>query len=144
MEVIDSSRFDDSEQAGRLSMATQMQPMTREGSTESGRDRAPFIVPLLNPIVRRLMGVGVPLGPNALLSVRGRKTGQLRTTPIAVVDIGGRRGGGAPHPSGHCGGSTAGIRGRGPPTRGPWGRRGAGRPASRPGGRALSWSVRAA
>src|SRR2546425_1730134 len=89
MEVIDSSRFDDSEQAGRLSMATQMQPMTQEVSTESGRDRAPFIVPLLNPIVRRLMGVGVPLGPNALLSVRGRKTGQLRTTPIAVVDIGG-------------------------------------------------------
>src|SRR6267143_1140950 len=72
-------------------MATQMQPMSQEGSTESGRDHAPFIVPLLNPIVRRLMGVGVPLGPNALLSVRGRKTGQLRTTPIAVVEIGGRR-----------------------------------------------------
>jgi deazaflavin-dependent oxidoreductase (nitroreductase family) len=72
-------------------MATQMQPMSQGEPAASGRDHAPFIVPLLNPIVRRLMGVGVPLGPNALLSVRGRKTGQLRTTPIAVVEIGGRR-----------------------------------------------------
>ena len=72
-------------------MATQTQPMSQGGCAASGRDHAPIIVPLLNPIVRRLMRVGVPLGPNALLSVRGRKTGQLRTTPIAVVEIGGRR-----------------------------------------------------
>ncbi len=72
-------------------MATHMEPMSQGEPAASGRDHAPFIVPLLNPIVRRLMGVGVPLGPNALLSVRGRKTGQLRTTPIAVVEIGGRR-----------------------------------------------------
>ena len=72
-------------------MATQMEPVSQGGSAESGHDHAPFIVPLFNPIVRRLMAVGVPLGPNALLSVRGRKTGQLRTTPIAVVEIGGRR-----------------------------------------------------
>ncbi len=71
-------------------MATQMPPMSQGGSA-SGRDHAPFFVPLLNPIVRRLMRAGVPLGPNALLSVRGRKTGQLHTTPIAVVEIDGRR-----------------------------------------------------
>lgn len=37
------------------------------------------------------MGAGIPFGPNALLSVRGRKTGQLRTTPVAMVEVGGRR-----------------------------------------------------
>jgi deazaflavin-dependent oxidoreductase (nitroreductase family) len=52
--------------------------------------RIPGIVPLFNPIARRLMRLGVPLGPNALLSVRGRKSGQVRTTPVALVEIDGR------------------------------------------------------
>src|SRR3989442_5098721 len=101
---------------GRLSMATQTQPMSQGGSAASGRDHAPIIVPLLNPIVRRLMGVGVPLGPNALLSVRGRKTGQLRTTPIAVVDIGGRRGGAPTACAGNRGGKRRASCQRGPAT----------------------------
>jgi deazaflavin-dependent oxidoreductase (nitroreductase family) len=53
--------------------------------------RVPFFVPLFNPVARRLLGAGIPLGPNALLTVRGRKSGLLRTTPVAVVDIDGRR-----------------------------------------------------
>jgi deazaflavin-dependent oxidoreductase (nitroreductase family) len=53
--------------------------------------RVPFFVPLFNPIARRLLRVGVPLGPNALLTVRGRTSGVDRTTPVAVVAIGGRR-----------------------------------------------------
>jgi deazaflavin-dependent oxidoreductase (nitroreductase family) len=53
--------------------------------------RLPGFVPLFNPIARRLMRLGVPLGPNALLSVRGRKSGQVRTTPVALVEIDGRR-----------------------------------------------------
>src|SRR2546423_11430149 len=53
--------------------------------------RVPFFVPLFNPIARRLLGVGIPLGPNALLTVRGRKSGQPRTTPVALVEVGGRR-----------------------------------------------------
>ena len=48
-------------------------------------------MPLFNPIARRLLGVGLPMGPNALLTVRGRTTGQLRTTPVALVDVDGRR-----------------------------------------------------
>src|SRR5207245_4378944 len=91
MEMIDSGQSDDSEQARRLSMATQTQPMSQGGSAASGRDHAPIIVPLLNPIARRLLRVGVPLGPNALLTVRGRKTGQLRTTPVALVEVDDRR-----------------------------------------------------
>jgi deazaflavin-dependent oxidoreductase (nitroreductase family) len=53
--------------------------------------RVPSFVPIFNPIARRLLRVGPLLGPNALLSVRGRKTGQTRTTPVALVEVGGRR-----------------------------------------------------
>jgi deazaflavin-dependent oxidoreductase (nitroreductase family) len=37
-----------------------------------------------NPIVSLLLRLGVPLGPQALLTVRGRNTGLPRTTPIAL------------------------------------------------------------
>jgi deazaflavin-dependent oxidoreductase (nitroreductase family) len=53
--------------------------------------RLPGLVPLFNPIARRLMRLGVPMGPNALLSARGRKSGQTRTTPVALLQVGGRR-----------------------------------------------------
>src|SRR5712692_3427259 len=56
-----------------------------------GTSRVPFFVPLFNPIARRLLRGGMPLGPNALLTVRGRTSGLDRTTPVAVVAIGGRR-----------------------------------------------------
>ena len=56
-----------------------------------GKARVPFFVPLFNPIARRMLRGGVPLGPNALLTVRGRSSGLDRTTPVAVVAIGGRR-----------------------------------------------------
>src|ERR1700694_4907373 len=52
--------------------------------------RLPGLVPIFNPIARRRMRLGVPLGPNALLSVRGRKSGVLRTTPVARVKVDGR------------------------------------------------------
>src|SRR2546422_2961605 len=55
------------------------------------KPRVPFFVPLFNPIARRMLRGGVPLGPNALLTVRGRSSGVDRTTPVAVVAIGGRR-----------------------------------------------------
>ncbi|MDQ6772063.1 MAG: nitroreductase family deazaflavin-dependent oxidoreductase [Candidatus Dormibacteraeota bacterium] len=53
--------------------------------------RVPNFVPLFNPVALRLMRLGVPLGPNALLSVRGRKSGVVRTTPVALVAVGDRR-----------------------------------------------------
>ncbi len=56
-----------------------------------GTTRVPFYVPLFNPIAHRLLRGGMPLGPNALLTVRGRTSGLDRTTPVAVVAIGGRR-----------------------------------------------------
>jgi deazaflavin-dependent oxidoreductase (nitroreductase family) len=53
--------------------------------------KAPGFIGLFNPIARRLLRVGPLLGPNALITIRGRKSGQPRTTPVALVEIGGKR-----------------------------------------------------
>jgi deazaflavin-dependent oxidoreductase (nitroreductase family) len=53
--------------------------------------RVPSLVDLFNPIARRMLGAGLPMGPNALITIRGRKSGEPRTTPIAVIEIEGRR-----------------------------------------------------
>src|SRR5260370_4273799 len=60
-------------------------------SPDNATPRVPFFVPFFNPIARRLLGVGVPMGPNVLLTVRGRTSGLPRSTPVAVLAIGGRR-----------------------------------------------------
>ncbi|HSS62032.1 MAG TPA: nitroreductase family deazaflavin-dependent oxidoreductase [Candidatus Limnocylindrales bacterium] len=53
--------------------------------------KPPSFVSLFNPIARRLLKAGPLLGPNALITVRGRKSGVPRTTPIALVQLEGRR-----------------------------------------------------
>ena len=53
--------------------------------------RAPRFVGVFSPLAQRLLGAGVPLGPNALITIRGRKSGIERTTPVALVEIGGKR-----------------------------------------------------
>ena len=53
--------------------------------------RVPAWVPLFNPIARLLLAAGVPMGLNALITMRGRKTGLPRTTPITIVQAQGRR-----------------------------------------------------
>ncbi len=53
--------------------------------------RAPRLVPFFNPVASRVLRLGRFMGPNALLTVRGRKSGEPRTTPVAVVEIKGRR-----------------------------------------------------
>lgn len=52
--------------------------------------RAPSFVSKINPLVQRMMGIGVPMGPNGLITIRGRVSGEPRTTPVAFVVIGGR------------------------------------------------------
>jgi deazaflavin-dependent oxidoreductase (nitroreductase family) len=45
-----------------------------------------------NPLVRRLMAAGVPTGSrNILLTVRGRRSGTPRTTPLGLLELDGRR-----------------------------------------------------
>jgi deazaflavin-dependent oxidoreductase (nitroreductase family) len=50
----------------------------------------PSIVHRLNPMVRRLLALGMPMGPNVLMTVRGRKTGKDYTFPIATLEASGR------------------------------------------------------
>lgn len=70
-------------------MAMTARPMgQRDDGPRSAR--APFFVSLLNPLARPFVGAGLA-GPNVLLTVRGRKTGVPRTTPVALVEIDGRR-----------------------------------------------------
>src|ERR671911_800674 len=34
---------------------------------------------------------GMPIGPNRLVTIRGRKSGLPRVTPLAIIEVGGRR-----------------------------------------------------
>jgi deazaflavin-dependent oxidoreductase (nitroreductase family) len=52
---------------------------------------APAFVRASNPLSRRLLRLGTPMGPNVLLTVRGRTSGLPRSAAVAVVEIDGRR-----------------------------------------------------
>jgi len=56
-----------------------------------GTSRAPSFIPILNPLISRLIGAGLPFGPNVLLTVRGRTSGLLRTFPVAIIELDGHR-----------------------------------------------------
>jgi deazaflavin-dependent oxidoreductase (nitroreductase family) len=62
--------------------------MASVGESKTG---VPGFVAFFNPLAQRMLGVGIPMGPNALITIRGRKSGLDRTTPVAVVEIDGRR-----------------------------------------------------
>jgi hypothetical protein len=57
----------------------------------SNASRAPRWVTFFGPVTTFLLAARVPLGYNALLTVPGRTTGQPRTTPLAIIDVDGRR-----------------------------------------------------
>jgi len=54
--------------------------------------RVPAWVPFFNVIARPLLAAGVPMGPDVLLTVRGRRSGLPRSTPMSICENGGRRG----------------------------------------------------
>lgn len=58
--------------------------------TDSARG-APSWVTVFNPIARRLLRAGVPMGPNALITVQGRTSGEPRSTPLAIIELADRR-----------------------------------------------------
>jgi deazaflavin-dependent oxidoreductase (nitroreductase family) len=62
--------------------------MTTHAGNHAG---APWWVTIFTPIAKLLLGAGVPMGFNGLITVRGRKSGAPRTTPVAVIDVDGRR-----------------------------------------------------
>src|SRR3954449_7453233 len=62
--------------------------MTQQGATVG---RVPAWVSIFNRPARFLLRRGMPMGPNALLTIRGRKSGLPRTTPVAIIEVSGRR-----------------------------------------------------
>jgi len=58
--------------------------MTTDLSTSTA-PTIPSIVHRLDPLVQAALRAGVPMGPNVLMTVRGRKSGVPRTVPVAVV-----------------------------------------------------------
>jgi len=55
------------------------------------RRPVPRVVPLFNRVAKPLVAAGVPMGPNGMLTVRGRTSGELRSTPLAIIEVDGRR-----------------------------------------------------
>src|SRR3979409_85969 len=60
------------------------------------KPHVPGLVGFFNPLAQRMLGIGVPMGPNALITVKGRKSGEPRTTPVALIEIEGKRWGQSP------------------------------------------------
>jgi deazaflavin-dependent oxidoreductase (nitroreductase family) len=85
----------------------------------AGAARAPRRVTLFTPIARLLLAARVPLGFNGLITIRGRTSGLPRTTPVAIIEVSGRRWVWAPWGEVHwvrnlraAGGATITVRGR--------------------------------
>ena len=53
--------------------------------------QAPAFVRASNPLTRRLLRLGLPMGPNVLLTVRGRTSGLPRSAPVAIAEFDGHR-----------------------------------------------------
>ena len=50
-----------------------------------------WVFTLFNPIAKFMLKVGVPLGFNGLITIPGRKSGLPRSTPVAIIQVAGRR-----------------------------------------------------
>lgn len=53
--------------------------------------RVPLSASLFSPILNFLLAGGVPILLNRLVTIRGRKSGLPRTTPLAIIEVSGRR-----------------------------------------------------
>ena len=51
----------------------------------------PFYIPIINHAVRTFLRIGVPMGPVALLTVKGRNTGKARRNPVGFFKLNGRQ-----------------------------------------------------
>lgn len=67
------------------------QPITQPTTHTRPPSKAPRFLLLSNGLARRLLRAGMPMGPNTLLTVRGRRSGEPRTAPVAIAPIDGRR-----------------------------------------------------
>jgi deazaflavin-dependent oxidoreductase (nitroreductase family) len=53
--------------------------------------RVPRFVSLLSPVLQAMLAAGLPVGPNVLITIPGRKTGEPRTAGVAIIEARGRR-----------------------------------------------------
>jgi deazaflavin-dependent oxidoreductase (nitroreductase family) len=53
--------------------------------------QAPAVVRLSNRVANALLRIGIPMGPNTLVTIRGRTSGLPRSMPLAVMEMDGRR-----------------------------------------------------
>ena len=53
--------------------------------------RAPGLIRMPGPVVNKLLEWGFPMGPNVLVTIRGRRSGEPRTQPLAIFSDGDRR-----------------------------------------------------
>jgi deazaflavin-dependent oxidoreductase (nitroreductase family) len=53
--------------------------------------RVPRHISLFSPLLQALLKAGLPVGPNALITIRGRKSGEPRTAGVAIIEVNGRR-----------------------------------------------------
>lgn len=60
-------------------------------TTTSTGARLPWHITLFGPLLNWLLAVGVPMGPNRLITIRGRRSGLPRTTGVAVIEANGRK-----------------------------------------------------
>ena len=49
--------------------------------------RAPRLVQAMNPLMNWLLSTRLPGGPNAVLHVRGRRSGRMRSVPVSVLEL---------------------------------------------------------
>jgi len=59
--------------------------------TKTTTGHVPGFVRLTNRITRGVLRIGLPMGPMILLTVRGRKSGLPRTTPVGLFELDGHR-----------------------------------------------------
>jgi deazaflavin-dependent oxidoreductase (nitroreductase family) len=53
--------------------------------------KVPRHVSLFSSVIQAMLGAGLPVGPNALITIPGRKTGEPRTAGVAIIEVSGRR-----------------------------------------------------
>jgi deazaflavin-dependent oxidoreductase (nitroreductase family) len=70
-------------------MNLKAQQTARSGVSPAAR--APWHVRFFGRFLQFLLAAGIPLGYNRLVTIRGRKSGIPRITPIAVLEVSGRR-----------------------------------------------------
>jgi deazaflavin-dependent oxidoreductase (nitroreductase family) len=53
--------------------------------------KVPRYVTLMSPVLQGLIKAGLPVGPNAMITIPGRKSGQPRSAGVAIIEVDGRR-----------------------------------------------------